>query len=181
VIKVTFADGPSVVKCEGFINTEQNKNRMNEGKDEGSKKCEVQSSPKRRLIIFNIMQKRNSTDSDRDNNLITDMACRLHYRACLLDGSITLRPIVYVNIYELLCAKLNEIHIGILITNSTSDTENDRKSIQYCQPLRFCVSDRFVFTCYPYRTQNRMNSSLHKRGFLQAVKGMPKYYFEKGN
>jgi hypothetical protein len=49
---------------------------MNEGKDEGSKKCEVQSSLKRRLIIFNIRQKTNSTDFDRDNNLITDLACR---------------------------------------------------------------------------------------------------------
>ena len=52
------------------------KNRINEGKDEGSKKCEVQSSLKRRFIIFNIMQKTNSANSDGDNNLITDLACR---------------------------------------------------------------------------------------------------------
>ena len=88
---------------------------------------------------------------------------------------------MYVFIYVLHCAKLNDIHIGILLTNSTSDTETDGKSIQYCQPLRRCASACSVSTCYPYRTQNKMNRSLHNRGFLQVVKGIPEYYFEKGN
>jgi hypothetical protein len=52
------------------------KNKVNEGKGKGSKKCEVQSSIKRRLITFNIKHKTNSADSERDNNLITDLACK---------------------------------------------------------------------------------------------------------
>jgi len=60
----------------GGYKQNKTKNRIHEGKDEGSKKCEVQSSLKRRFIVFNIKQKTNSADSDRDNNLITDLACR---------------------------------------------------------------------------------------------------------
>jgi hypothetical protein len=63
----------------------ERRTRINEGQEEGSKKCEAQSSLKLRLIIFNVMQKTNSADSDRGNNLITDLACRTLLK-CLCFG-----------------------------------------------------------------------------------------------
>lgn len=87
VIKVTciFVFGTSVFKCKGVVTENERKTTMNERKEEGSKKCEVQSSLKLRLIIFNVMQKTNSYDYDRGNNLITDLACRTSLK-CLCFG-----------------------------------------------------------------------------------------------